>query len=518
MARSLQGCPRHGGVEPFAPDQDGPLTGKVDRARNHVALRTRCCAKWSQHRVSPFFKGIGGRLAHRQGRARWAEGDFQIRSQVVGLEIAGECKRHCGAALMDPETTTNGRFCRPKDALRRCRTNQLDGRRGCGSCGFGRQGSVNSADRAGHEGKNPQNNAGLQRTRLDDHGEEGLNGEEWIWRAVRRASSTGLPAASPNGLVMRTPWQQVMGPVAIFIVLRGLDNTVLKLLQLHGASNPVNGVNPVSFCNVFFFVQLISGVTFLFIGRRDLSEQIASLDRNDRYLLMSDAFLGRFLGPVAYFFSLNALSVITQTLLFALTLPVSALMARWILRERLPKAFTTSVLLISSGLLLHQLSQMATIGQQTNLVGVGWALVGVMAFSGAALTGRTIAGRHLTASLSIGVGATASALVFGLLAILMFGPEHFLLLQIWWVLGVLLLYSLTLSLGSEVALRMAYRQASVATVSLLGSLSIVVAVTSAALLLNETIHPGTIIGVMLLVAGVMLSKKTTNPNRLLGGK
>ena len=193
-------------------------------------------------------------------------------------------------------------------------------------------------------------------------------------------------------------------------------------------------------------------------------------------------------------------------------------MARWILRERLPKAFTTSVLLISSGLLLHQLSQMATIGQQTNLVGVGWALVGVMAFSGAALTGRTIAGRHLTASLSIGVGATASALVFGLLAILMFGPEHFLLLQIWWVLGVLLLYSLTLSLGSEVALRMAYRQASVATVSLLGSLSIVVAVTSAALLLNETIHPGTIIGVMLLVAGVRLSKKTTNPNRLLGGK
>ena len=152
---------------------------------------------------------------------------------------------------------------------------------------------------------------------------------------------------------MRTPWQQVMGPVAIFIVLRGLDNTVLKLLQLHGASNPVNGVNPVSFCNVFFFVQLISGVTFLFIGRRDLSEQIASLDRNDRYLLMSDAFLGRFLGPVAYFFSLNALSVIANPA-FCLDPSCFGLMARWILRERLPKAFTTSVLLISSGLLLHR--------------------------------------------------------------------------------------------------------------------------------------------------------------------
>ena len=316
---------------------------------------------------------------------------------------------------------------------------------------------------------------------------------------------------------MRTPWQQWIAPIAIFIVFRGLDNTVLKVLQLHGASNPVNGVNPVSFCNVFFFVQLISGATFLISGRRDLRVQIASLNRNDRYLLLSDDFLGRFLGPVAYYFALDALSVITQTLIFALILPVSALMARWILREPLPQAFATCVLLISSGLMLHQLGQMAAIGHQNTLVGVSWALVGVMAFRRAALTGRTVAGRHLSESLSIGVGATTSALVFGLLAIVLFGPEHFLLLQIWRVLGVLLLYSLTLSLGSELALQMAYRQTSVAMVSLLGSQSIVVAVTTAAFLLNESIHPGSTIGVMLLVMGVMLSNQRTNPNRPLGG-
>ena len=110
-----------------------------------------------------------------------------------------------------------------------------------------------------------------------------------------------------------------------------------------------------------------------------------------------------------------------------------------------------------------------------------------------------------------------SALAFGILAVLLFGLGHFFLLQIWWVIGVLLLYSLTLSLGGEVALRMAYRQTSVATVSLVGSLSIVVAVTSAAVLLNESIHPGTTIGVMLLMTGVMLSNQRTNPNRPLGG-
>jgi hypothetical protein len=35
--------------------------------------------------------------------------------------------------------------------------------------------------------------------------------------------------------------------------------------------------------------------------------------------------------------------------------------------------------------------------------------------------------------------------------------------------------------------------------------------------MNESILPGTTIGVMLLVTGVMLSNQRTNPNRPLGG-
>jgi len=300
-------------------------------------------------------------------------------------------------------------------------------------------------------------------------------------------------------------------------VLRGLDNTVLKALQLYGMNHPVEGVNPVSFCNVFFFVQLISGITFLINGRSGLEQEIINLNNHDRRLLVCDAFLSRFLGPVAYYFSLNSLSVITQTLIFALILPASALMANWILKESLPKAFSASVVLISSGLLLHQLGGVANVIDHTNLVGIVWSLVGVLAFSGSALTGRKIAARRLSVGLSIGIGATISALVFGILAILLFGLKHFLLLQLWWVVGVLLLYALTLSLGSEVALRMAYHQSSVATVSLLGSLSIVVAVASAALLLNETIQPGTIIGVLLLVTGVMVGRERNNLNKHLDG-
>ena len=99
----------------------------------------------------------------------------------------------------------------------------------------------------------------------------------------------------------------------------------------------MDGSNPVSFCNVFFFVQLISGVAFLINGRGGLHQQIVNLNNHDRHLLVCDAFLSRFLGPVAYFFSLELLSVITQTLIYALILPISALMARWVIKESLPK-------------------------------------------------------------------------------------------------------------------------------------------------------------------------------------
>jgi drug/metabolite transporter (DMT)-like permease len=75
------------------------------------------------------------------------------------------------------------------------------------------------------------------------------------------------------------------------------------------------------------------------------------------------------------------------------------------------------------------------------------------------------------------------------------------------VVGVILIYALSLSLGSELALRHAYRHAGVATVSLWGSLSIAVAVLAAALLLGEPLDAATVAGVLLLLAGVALARR-----------
>ena len=312
------------------------------------------------------------------------------------------------------------------------------------------------------------------------------------------ADRIGLVFPRPMG---RLAWV----PLGLYVLLRGFDATALKWLQLQGAAQTLNGVNPISFCNVFFVAQLIVGLATLAPGRKHLARRLGSLAGSDRLLLALHGGLGLFLGPVATFLALDALSVISQTLLFALVLPLSALLARWLLRESLPRGFWPSLGLVVTGLLLPQAAVAMAGGPMDQLGGVAWALVGVGAFAGSAITGRLVAARRWPLAVSVGLPSTLAALVFALIALVLYGPEHFLLLRLWWVVGVIGVYGLCLSLGRELALRAAYRQFPVATVSLWGALTILVAALSATWLLGEPLAWPTVLGLVLVLAGVGLA-------------
>ncbi len=295
-------------------------------------------------------------------------------------------------------------------------------------------------------------------------------------------------------------------PLLLYVLLRGLDATVLKGLQAFGSHHPVQGMDPISFCNLFFFAQLAVGLATLLPGQATLAADLATLGPGDRRLLALDAFLGLFLGPVAYYLALESLSVISQTLLFALVLPVSALLARWWLGEALPRSFWISLVLLTVGLLLPSVSMAAAGGGMDGTPGLAWALVGVLAYGAASVSGRLVARRRLPLTVSVGLTNLVSALIFGVIALVLFGPHHFLLLQLWWVMGVIGLYALTLPLGRELALRLAYRHLPVAQVSLWSSLSLVVALLSAAVLLGEPLQGASLAGSALVLAGVLASR------------
>ena len=289
---------------------------------------------------------------------------------------------------------------------------------------------------------------------------------------------------------------------ALFILLRGSEGNVLKILQQTGGEQ-------ISFCNVFFFSSLITGLVMLIIDRVNVKTQIRQLSLRDRKLLFWQGFLGYFLGPVGFFLALEHLSVVAQTLLFSLTIPLSTLAARVFLHEKLPRQFPFSLILICLGIFLGSQSAggvMSMLASEQKFTGFIWAAIAILSFAIGGILNSVCSFRGMGVGLTVGVGSTSSALVFAVLALLLYGPQHFIALQAWWVLSVIGLYGITISLGSQWTLMLSYQSLGVAQISLWSSLTIVVALLGANLLLGESLGFWAFSGAILILLGLTINQ------------
>ncbi len=288
-----------------------------------------------------------------------------------------------------------------------------------------------------------------------------------------------------------------------YTVVSGLRSTVLKGLQLQGAAHAIAGENPISFCNVFLISQLMIGLALLIAEPADVGREINGLRPRVRIAIAADSFLGCFLAPLAFYMALDQLTVITQTLLFSLTLPASALLALWWLKERLPVRFHLSLALILAGLIVGKLFGSGLGMGMDQLPGLLWALVAVFATATRNCLRRHLVVQQLSRGLTGGVTNLAGALVFGLIALLVYGPQHFFYLQLWWVVGVIVIYGLTLSLGTEILRQLSTARFSVTQVAFGGSASLVVTVFTAAVFLHEPLTLPVLVSLGLILLGVL---------------
>ncbi|MFN6353948.1 MAG: DMT family transporter [Cyanobacteriota bacterium] len=296
-----------------------------------------------------------------------------------------------------------------------------------------------------------------------------------------------------------------------YVLIKGCDPTLLKWLQERGETAVARyGMqeDPISFCNVFFFASLATGLASLAIDLPGVKRQLSALTSGDRLLLASRAALGFCIGPMAYFLALRRLPVVSLTLIFTLILPVTAVLALVVLREPLPKRFGLSLTLLPVGLWLSSSMAMpmaSAADRSTSLAGVLWALVSVVAFAIAGVLNRLTAGRPWGLGLSLGVTSLGAAVVFGLISLLLYGPDHFLYLRTWWVVGVLLIYAGVVRLGSELCLLISYRHLGALAVALWGNGVVVVALLSAHLFLGESLGPRTLAGAVGILAALVVS-------------
>ena len=298
--------------------------------------------------------------------------------------------------------------------------------------------------------------------------------------------------------------------LALYILLRGSDSTLLKTLQQAGnLTEAAGGPQVISFCNVFFFSSLICGLAMVIHDRSALKRNLPLIKGKAKFYLALQGFSGFFLGPVAFFLALDHLSVVEQTLLFSLTIPLTALAAQWCLKESLPRSFPITCALIIGGLLLcSKGSSPSQALAGIDGLGVFWALVGVAAFTSSGVLARINGQRGWGVGITVGINSLAASLVFGLLALILFGPRHFFYLSFWWVAGVIAGYATVITLGSQWSLMQAYTKLGVVPVTLWASMTIVVALTEAHLVLHEPFSLPVAIGAGMILVAVALHQLT----------
>ncbi|WP_322758009.1 hypothetical protein [Synechococcus sp. CBW1107] len=289
-----------------------------------------------------------------------------------------------------------------------------------------------------------------------------------------------------------------------YVVLKGLESTIVRALQIQGARHPVDGLNTISACNLFFFALVVVGTSLVVADHQTLRQQLPRLERRQWQLLGLDMLAGSLLGPLGSYMAIEALAVIEKTLVFTLVLPASALLSVLWLGEPLPRRFWLTTGVIALGLVLASLGSGAAMAMG-RVSGLAWGIVGVGGFSCSAVTARQLGREGLGIGLTTGLPSLLAASIFLGIGLVLYGPEHFMHLQLWWVAGVIGLYALTVVLGSEWSLRLCYQRFSVATVAIVGSLTIAVSVVSAAVVLAEPLGPPVLLGTGLVLLGVMLA-------------
>ena len=309
--------------------------------------------------------------------------------------------------------------------------------------------------------------------------------------------STMTPASMAHDL-SRFGVPMVWSALALF----ALAKSVIHILTEIGAANPVDGRNPISFCNVLFVGNVIAATTLFFIHRKDWTrEKFANLSRGDWISILVMGVMSGALAPTFGFLALENTSVSNVVFLGRVEPVLFMVLATLILKDR-PDGwaiFGSAVSAVGVGVILYL----------EGLKSGGFSLGTGELF--AILTGVTLACGTVISKIRL------NTIPFGIFAVLRmvigavfyftwanywFGPEHFIdvaspLLWQW-----MLLYGAVIVAGGQMLFLKGIGNSRGQDVSIAASFSPLLAVAFAYVLLDEVPNTPVIIGGTIICIGI----------------
>ncbi len=305
----------------------------------------------------------------------------------------------------------------------------------------------------------------------------------------------------PNGLYL-----------AIASLIFAASNSITRKIIEIGEANLVNGNNPISPCNVLFVGNICAFALLLPLCYQQCRPSVLeSFNRKDWGLMILVAILSGALAPTLIFVALGLTSVANVVLLsrfapplelFFSVLFLGSLLNPWTivgsLVSLLGVAFT---LFLDPNLPLHNPPQMVMVGRG-DILTLAAALVTALA---------NVASKVGLQSIPLGFFLIfrnlVGALVFFVLAIALYGPDHFQEISTPFLWGWMTIYALVIVVIGQFAWFVGIKNTPLSTIALINAGNPLIAIVIAFILLGEAPTHAQYIGGSVIFVGILLGLK-----------
>ncbi len=311
-------------------------------------------------------------------------------------------------------------------------------------------------------------------------------------------SDSDQPAAGPT-------WRSGIAAVWIAVLIFAAANSVVKLLADLGVQNPVEGRNPISFCNVLFVGNLCACIVLFAIYRKDWTgAKLRALTRGDWLSLVVLAFVSGALAPALIFLGIENTSV-TNVILVGRIEPFLLLVFSALFLGERPSPW------IAAGTVISLLGVGVAMALQMPERGVMLGKGEVQTAAGAALLAlSTILSKSRLGRIPLGIFTVArtglGAVVFFIAATWLFGPVHFVDVFTPIVWQTMAVYGAVVVGGGQLFWFIGIKSAATQDVSLATSFSPIAGIVFAFLLLGERPGPAILAAAAIILAGIAIAQ------------
>lgn len=302
------------------------------------------------------------------------------------------------------------------------------------------------------------------------------------------------------------------GYLLIAILIFAASNAVTSKLTELGTNYLIEGRNPISFCNVLFVGNICALLALIAIYGREWSpNSLQRLSLSDWLSLIAVAVLSGALAPASIFFALDITSVNNVVLIGRIEPPLALTLSILILKERVNRWVIIGAIIAFIGVILTIVLQTPESSAIKMTEGFSIGRGELMAALGAiALAVSTIISKIKLSQIPLGIfvifRTALGTVVFFALAAKLYGITHFMDVSAPIVWQWMLLYSLIIVVGGQLAWFKGLKTTNASDVSLASSISPLAGIIFAFIILGELPTLAQYIGGSIIIVGIICNQ------------